>query len=415
MRQYLTVWKLPSAPTLLLAGFAGRLPASMVPLALLLLVQQQTGSYAIAGLAAAIYGLSIAAFAPVYGRIVDRRGASVLLVVTALVFPFLLAGLVATVVLGAPLWAVLVACFVSGAGMPLVSSTVRAVWQRVTTSGSPVRQAAYALDAISVELVFVAGPAVVAIMVVLISPIVAIGAAAALSTVGALVLSRSPEIRQHVPVVVRARGRGPVRAPGMPRLLLSGTALMFGLGCLEVGVPAFADRVGSPGMSGVLIAVWSLGSVIGGLWFGARHPELALSKQYRWALLAVVIGMLPLALADNLVVLGALLFLGGSTLAPTLTVQNSLVSVLVPAGSATEAFTWTATVAFGASAVGAGVGGAVVESAYGVSGALVLGALSSLAALLITLVPGRSTPSGRPGPHRRPVYPRAPVAQGLAA
>ena len=38
MRSYLAVWRLPSAPVLLLAGFAGRLPSSMVPLALLLMV-----------------------------------------------------------------------------------------------------------------------------------------------------------------------------------------------------------------------------------------------------------------------------------------------------------------------------------------------------------------------------------------
>jgi len=383
----------------------------MVPLALLLLVEQHTGSYAIAGLAAATYGLSIAAFAPVYGRWADRRGATLLLLVTAAVFPFLLAGLVTTVTLGTPLWTLLLACVVAGAGMPLVSSTVRAVWQRVT-EGSPVRQAAYALDAISVELVFVAGPALVAVLVVLTSPIVAIGLAAAMSTTGAIVLARSAEIRGYVPVERSGTRRGPVRAPGMPRLLLSGTALMFGLGCLEVGVPAFADRLGSPSMSGVLIAVWSLGSVIGGLWFGARHPQLALSKQYRWALFAVVVGMLPLVLADNLLVLGAMLFLGGTTLAPTLTVQNSLVSVLVPSGAATEAFTWMTTVAYGASAIGAGVAGVVVESSFGVSGALALAALASVAALAISLVPGRSRPSGH---SVRPVYPHAPVAQGLAA
>ena len=47
VRSYLSVWRLPSAPVLLVAGFAGRLPAAMVPLALLLMVQQQTGAYAV--------------------------------------------------------------------------------------------------------------------------------------------------------------------------------------------------------------------------------------------------------------------------------------------------------------------------------------------------------------------------------
>ena len=73
MRSYLSVWRLPSAPVLLVAGFAGRLPSAMVPLALLLMVQQQTGSYAVAGLAAATYGLAMAGMAPVLGRLADRR------------------------------------------------------------------------------------------------------------------------------------------------------------------------------------------------------------------------------------------------------------------------------------------------------------------------------------------------------
>ena len=63
VRAYLTVWRLPSAPVLLLSGFAGRLPSAMVPLALLLMVQQQTGSYAIAGLASATLGIASALMA----------------------------------------------------------------------------------------------------------------------------------------------------------------------------------------------------------------------------------------------------------------------------------------------------------------------------------------------------------------
>ena len=65
MRSYLTVWRLPSAPVLLLAGFAGRLPSSMVPLALLLMVQEETGSYAVAGSVSATYGIATALVAPV--------------------------------------------------------------------------------------------------------------------------------------------------------------------------------------------------------------------------------------------------------------------------------------------------------------------------------------------------------------
>src|SRR3954447_19469766 len=89
MRSYLTVWRLPSAPVLLLSGFAGRLPSSMVPLALLLMVQEQTGSYAVAGGVSATYGIATALIAPVLGRLADRRSPRIVLLAQSALYPLL--------------------------------------------------------------------------------------------------------------------------------------------------------------------------------------------------------------------------------------------------------------------------------------------------------------------------------------
>jgi MFS family permease len=388
VRSYLSVWRLPSAPVLLVAGFAGRLPAAMVPLALLLMVQQQTGSYAVAGLASATYGLAMAGMAPVLGRLADRRSPRPVLLAQAATYPLLLTLLVAVVLGGAPTAAIVAASAAAGAGTPLVSGAVRALWSRVDPR---VRGTAYALDATATELVFVAGPTVVAALAVLATPAWAVVVAGALAVAGAVGIATSGAMRGwvSVPVARRASAFATVLAPGMPRVLVSGAALMLGFGALEVAVPAFADDAGAPGMSGVLLALWSLGSVAGGLWFGARVVSVSLPRQYRWLLLGVTIGLAPLTAASDPWVLGALLFLGGTAIAPTLTVQNSLVGAIAPAHATTEAFTWLSTMATGASAVGAALGGALIESRAGVSASLLLAVAGAALAVLVTLVPGR--------------------------
>ncbi len=50
--------------TFLLPGFAARQPFAMLTLSIVLLVQHTTGSYGVAGAAAAVTGVSMALFAP---------------------------------------------------------------------------------------------------------------------------------------------------------------------------------------------------------------------------------------------------------------------------------------------------------------------------------------------------------------
>src|SRR5687767_11606174 len=133
----MSVWRLPSAPVLLLSGFAGRLPSAMVPLALLLMVQQQTGSYAIAGFASATLGVAAAGMAPVLGRLADRRGPRSILLAQAAAYPILLGLLVAVVLTGAPVAALIGASALAGMATPLVSGTVRALWSRVDARVRP--------------------------------------------------------------------------------------------------------------------------------------------------------------------------------------------------------------------------------------------------------------------------------------
>jgi hypothetical protein len=64
--------RLPGIPRLVVSSLVGRVPASMGPLSVVLLVQSVTGSYAHAGLAAGVFAIATAVASPLLGRLIDR-------------------------------------------------------------------------------------------------------------------------------------------------------------------------------------------------------------------------------------------------------------------------------------------------------------------------------------------------------
>ena len=398
MRRYGELWRLPSAPLLIVAGIIGRLPAGVAPLALLLFLADRTGSYAVGGVAVGIYGLATAAAAPMLGRLADRRGFTPILVFTGIAYPLAVGMLVFAALADAPPALIYPLAALAGSLMPLLSSSLRALWSDLThgPEGDSVRQTAFALDAIALEVVFMTGPVLVASAVALSSagsgPAIALIGAAVLGMVGSLAVAASRPSRRWRPSPVHPgiRRRNPLRARGMAPTLIAAFALLFGTGAIEASMAGFAGEQGQPALSGVLLSIWSVGSALGGFWFGAQRFAASSATQYRWTLLACAVGWIPLAFLGNAWLLGAVLFLGGTAFAPAITVQNSLVAELAPAGTLTESFTWLTTVTYAAVAGGTAIGGALVDRPGGVTAALLLAALTAVIAWAITAWPGTS-------------------------
>ncbi|MEV6493260.1 MFS transporter, partial [Actinoplanes sp. NPDC051633] len=231
LRQYLAVWQLPGAKVMLIVGIIARLGIGMTPLALLLLVEEATGRYAAAGLAGGVYAIAGAVLSPVAGRLADRVGSRPVLLITAIVHPLALAGLLLIARGGGDaLPLIVVASAVAGATYPPSTAAIRRAWTDMTgvSSGQhALRQAALAAETSLFELVFVAGPMLVAALIVITGgPAAAIIAAAAATLAGTVVIARVPVMhRRHRAPGESARGLGPLRSRGFPTLLIGVFAL----------------------------------------------------------------------------------------------------------------------------------------------------------------------------------------------
>ena len=394
LRQYLGVWQMPGGRVLLIVGILARLGIGMTPLALLLLVQETTGRYAPAGLAGGIYALAGAAVSPVAGRLADRIGPSPILLATAVLHPLGLVGLLLVARGGeAALPLIFVMSALAGATYPPLTAAIRRAWTDVTEVGTgqhQLRVAAMAAETSLFELVFVLGPMLVAAFVVgTHHPASALIFAAVATSVGTAWIARLPVMRHWARHDAEAtRGLGPLRVSGFPALLLCVAALGTAFGAAGVMVPAYASHHGGgDGLGGVLLGIWAMGSAIGGIWFGTRRPAMALPRQFAWGLAAVSATFLVMAAMPNPWALGAVLVIGGATIAPALTVENNLVGRLAPAAMLNEAYTWVITVSVAGSAAGGAVAGAIVDQPGGLPWAFVFAAGVLVVAALIAAIP----------------------------
>jgi MFS family permease len=136
----------------------------------------------------------------------------------------------------------------------------------------------------------------------------------------------------------------------------------FCFGAMEVTLPAFGEDHGARELGGVLVAIWSLGSAAGGIWYGAREWTDEPGARYAKLAALLPIGYLPLALAPSMLAMAPLALLAGICIAPTLTAGNQIAGAVAPEGAETEAYTWPITSLVVGLAIGNWAAGAIVEA-----------------------------------------------------
>ncbi len=362
MRRYLEILRTPYVARLFGASLLARLPMGINGLAIVLLLRAETGSFSVAGATAGALALGSGLGAPAAGRLIDALGVRTLLVLAAVNA----AGLLAIVTLaraGAPAATLVITALVAGAAFPPTSSVLRTRYPVLFARRPALMQGAFALDSVLTESIFTVAPLLTAALVVLFDP------AAALALSAATVMAGTAAMVAALPPGSEPRGAarpgrlGALAAPGIRTLVASMLPVGFAFGTLEVALPAFADGEGRPELAGVLLALLALGSVTGGLVYGARPRRGSLAGTHLRVAVGLPLSMLPLALASSPLVMALLVLPAGTMIAPLIATRNELAGVVAPAGALTEAYTWPLTALVTGLALGAGAAGALADVA----------------------------------------------------
>lgn len=357
----------PGARLPALASALGRLPIAMAGLATLLYVQRVSGSFAAAGLVSAGMLIGVSCGSVVQGRLIDRVGPTRPLLAAALLQAVAGAALVVAVEHGAALL-VLIACAVGvGLTQPALPGASRALWAQLVPAG-PRRDAAFSYEAISLEVFFILGPALAALLVTAPWPGTGVVAAIGGMVAGSAWFALTRPVRAQRPVSsgTGASLLGALSVPGLRTVVLASLGFGLVIGTVEVGVPAVTAAAGSAALGGVLLSAWSVASVLAGVLYSLRPWPRSLALRLPVLLLAFAACVAAMALSGPLASLPALvvaMLLAGATITPQVTAQSLGVEAAAPAGTATEAFGWVVTaVTLGLSA-GQSAAGIVVEAA----------------------------------------------------
>ena len=347
--------------SMVVIAWLSRMPVGMMGLAMLMYMRESLGDFKVAGSVVGVYFVSMAVFAPVCGRIIDRTGPLWPLRITGVLNSVFLGLLFAVVTLRMSNAAIMTAAVFAGAFAPPIAVLTRTLWRHRFTD-EVNRRMAFSVDSIMIELNFTIGPAIIALVIAAFGATVAFALALVVTFLAFIVFLFTPALKywQQEPHIERHL-LGPLTEPRLVGLFVVTFGLTFSFGILEVGYPAFATYLGMPVLAGILLGVNSLGSAVGGAIYGVLHPKPPLERQFAAAIGIMAVPFVLHWWVDQVVVFAVIAFFAGTLIAPALTAQTLLITRIAPNQYATEAFTWSATFIVSGIGIGMAAGGAIAE------------------------------------------------------
>lgn len=380
IQQYRSVLALRDVRRVLWLSLVVRIPLWAGNVVLTLhVVTHLNRSYSEAGLLVGVATVTLAISAPWLGRRLDRIG------LRATLGPCLLV-LVAcwSVAPFVSYWPLLVLAAIGGLFTIPSFTIVRQALLHVTPH--TMRKTALSIDSVALEVTFMIGPVLGVLLATSWSTPWALLTCELTSVLGGIVfwLVDPPLGNADVPT---ERGSSGIRTwvtPGVLAVLAVGVAATVVLTGTDVSIVAALRHMHHPTWIGGVLALWGLGSAIGGIVYGAMHRTVP-----AFPLLGLLAALtLPAVLAGGPVTLALLLVLAGVFCAPTITATVDTLSRIVPERVRGEAMGWHSSALTTGSAAGAPLAGVAIDHA-GWQGGLWLPSILGLAVAVLGLAATR--------------------------
>nr|WP_301952503.1 MULTISPECIES: MFS transporter [unclassified Rathayibacter] len=374
----------PGVGRIIAAQLTARFPFGMLSLAFLLHVERVHDSYAAAGLVLGSMSIGQAIAGPLTSRLMGRLGMRRVLTATLIVCA---AAIIAMALLPLEIWQFVVIGFVSGLSMPPVQPAVRTIYPKMVPSSqlTPL----FSLDASAQEIIWVLGPVLTTFVSIQISTVAGILTAAVFLIGGGIWFIASPEVgRVRIP---RSRRRLGVVLTKPPVLLATvvGFLLVGACAAVEAGVVAVFGEGGVE--SGIVLAIFAAGSLLGGLTLG--HIPIS-----RWAtarrMLIVTVGMGLAAFSTDFWWLSITLFLAGVGIAPALAALFTITASSVKFSDTAEAYGWVGTGQLIGAALGSAIAGVQIDQS-GPTAAIVVAAVFAFVGFVVPALGRRFHPDLR--------------------
>ncbi|NQX06453.1 MFS transporter [Rathayibacter sp. VKM Ac-2856] len=384
MGSYTELLRTPGVGRIIAAQLTARFPFGMLSLAFLLHVERVHDSYAAAGLVLGSMSIGQAIAGPLTSRLMGRLGMRRVLTATLIVCA---AAIIAMALLPLEIWQFVVIGFVSGLSMPPVQPAVRTIYPKMVPSSqlTPL----FSLDASAQEIIWVLGPVLTTFVSIQISTVAGILTAAVFLIGGGIWFIASPEVgRVRIP---RSRRRLGVVLTKPPVLLATvvGFLLVGACAAVEAGVVAVFGEGGVE--SGIVLAIFAAGSLLGGLTLG--HIPIS-----RWAtarrMLIVTVGMGLAAFSTDFWWLSITLFLAGVGIAPALAALFTITASSVKFSDTAEAYGWVGTGQLIGAALGSAIAGVQIDQS-GPTAAIVVAAVFAFVGFVVPALGRRFHPDLR--------------------